>query len=102
MNTNVDAKVVINATGAFADGVRRFDDPKASATMLPSQGVHVVLDRSFQPSDSAIMVPRTNDGRVLFVIPWHDRVLVGTTDVHRMPQGQGLECKRNTTSQVGA
>lgn len=79
----VRAKVVINATGAFADGVRRFDDPKASATMLPSQGVHVVLDRSFQPSDSAIMVPRTNDGRVLFVIPWHDRVLVGTTDTPR-------------------
>jgi glycerol-3-phosphate dehydrogenase len=45
-----------------------------------SQGVHVVLDRSFQPSRSAIMVPRTDDGRVLFVIPWHERVLVGTTD----------------------
>jgi glycerol-3-phosphate dehydrogenase len=46
----------------------------------PSQGVHVVLDRSFQPSASAIMVPRTDDGRILFVIPWQDRVLVGTTD----------------------
>jgi len=76
----VDAKVVINATGVFADGLRRLDEPGASATTLASQGVHVVLDRSFQPSDSAIMVPRTDDGRVLFVIPWHDRVLVGTTD----------------------
>ena len=46
----------------------------------PSQGVHIVLDRSFQPSDTAIMVPQTDDGRVLFVIPWYDRVLVGTTD----------------------
>lgn len=76
----INAKVVINATGAFADGIRHLDEPGASATTLPSQGVHLVLDRSFQPSDSAIMVPRTDDGRVLFVIPWHDRVLVGTTD----------------------
>jgi glycerol-3-phosphate dehydrogenase len=76
----IDAKVVINATGVFADRVRHLDEPGASATTLPSQGVHLVLGRSFQPSDSAIMVPRTDDGRVLFVIPWHDRVLVGTTD----------------------
>jgi glycerol-3-phosphate dehydrogenase len=74
------ARVVINATGSFSDAVRRLDDPGAASTLAHSQGVHVVLDRSFQPSRSAIMVPRTDDGRVLFVIPWHDRVLVGTTD----------------------
>ncbi len=74
------AAVVINATGVFADEVRRLDEPAAEPLLAPSQGVHIVLDRSFLPSDSAIMVPQTDDGRVLFVIPWHGRVLVGTTD----------------------
>jgi glycerol-3-phosphate dehydrogenase len=74
------ARVVINATGVFADAVRRLDDRYADTLVSPSQGVHLVLDRSFQPSDTAIMVPQTDDGRVLFVIPWHERVLIGTTD----------------------
>ena len=74
------ARVVINATGIFADDVRRLDEPEAAPMTSPSQGVHLVLDRSFQPGPNAIMVPQTDDGRVLFVIPWHDRVLVGTTD----------------------
>ena len=73
-------RAVVNATGIFADEIRRMDDPDAPSIMRPSQGVHVVLDRSFLPGDAAIMVPRTDDGRVLFAIPWHDRVLVGTTD----------------------
>jgi glycerol-3-phosphate dehydrogenase len=76
----VRARVVINATGVFADSIRRLDEPSGAEVILPSQGIHVVLDRSFMPSDSAIMVPKTDDGRVLFCIPWHDRVLVGTTD----------------------
>lgn len=75
------AKVVINATGVFADAVRAMDDPAARPMIAPSQGTHIVLDRSFLPGDSAIMVPRTDDGRVLFAIPWHDCVVVGTTDV---------------------
>jgi glycerol-3-phosphate dehydrogenase len=74
------ARVVINATGVFADAVRRFDERDAEPMISPSQGVHLVLDRSFQPSDTAIMVPQTDDGRVLFVIPWQERVLIGTTD----------------------
>ncbi len=74
------AKVVINATGVFADAVRRLDERRAEAMVSPSQGVHLVLDRRFQPSDAAIMVPQTDDGRVLFVIPWHGRCLIGTTD----------------------
>ncbi len=74
------ARVVINATGVFADAVRRMDDPGARPVIQPSQGVHIVLDRSFLPGDSAIMVPHTDDGRVLFAIPWHERVLIGTTD----------------------
>lgn len=74
------ARAVINATGVFTDEIRRMDAANAARLVRPSQGVHVVLDRSFQPSDTAIMVPQTDDGRVLFVIPWYDRVLVGTTD----------------------
>jgi len=76
----LSARAVINATGAFADGIRRLDDPQARIMISPSQGVHIVLDRSFLPGDSAIMVPHTDDGRVLFAIPWHGRVIVGTTD----------------------
>lgn len=74
------AKIVINATGAFADSIRHLDEPGARAMITPSQGVHIVLDKSFLPGDSAIMVPHTDDGRVLFAIPWHERVVVGTTD----------------------
>ncbi len=56
------------------------DDPASPRMIRPSQGVHIVLDTSFLPGDSAIMVPHTDDGRVLFAVPWHDRVIVGTTD----------------------
>ncbi|MEI8020946.1 MAG: glycerol-3-phosphate dehydrogenase/oxidase [Schlesneria sp.] len=78
---DIDAKVVINATGAFCDGVRRMADPAAAKLIAPSQGIHLVFDRSFLPSDTAIMVPHTPDGRVMFAIPWHNHTLVGTTDV---------------------
>ena len=76
----IHAKAVINATGAFTDGVRTMDEPDAEPMIVPSQGVHIVLDKSFMPGDTAIMVPHTTDGRVLFAIPWHNKVLVGTTD----------------------
>jgi glycerol-3-phosphate dehydrogenase len=83
----VAAGAVVNATGVFADAVRRLDDPSASPMIRPSQGAHLVLPRSFLPGDSAVLVPRTEDGRVLFAIPWHDRVIVGTTDtpMDRLP-----------------
>jgi len=74
------SRAVINATGVFSDRIRRMDDPGTLPFMRPSQGVHIVLDRSFLPGETAIMVPHTDDGRVLFAIPWHHRVLVGTTD----------------------
>jgi glycerol-3-phosphate dehydrogenase len=76
----VRAQVVVNATGAWVDGVRRMAEPEAAPMIAPSQGVHIVLDRRFLPGDAAIMVPRTSDGRVMFAIPWHDHVVVGTTD----------------------
>lgn len=76
----IRARVVINATGVFGDSIRRLDQRTAAPLARPSQGVHLVLARSFLPGDSAIMVPQTEDGRVLFAVPWHDRVLLGTTD----------------------
>ncbi len=76
----VGAKVVVNATGVFTDETRRLANAEAQTMVSPSQGIHLVFDRSFLASDNAIMVPHTSDGRVLFAIPWHDRTLVGTTD----------------------
>jgi glycerol-3-phosphate dehydrogenase len=76
----IRARVVINATGVFCDAIRRLDRRAAAPLARLSQGVHLVVDRSFLPGDSAIMVPQTEDGRVLFAVPWHDRALIGTTD----------------------
>jgi glycerol-3-phosphate dehydrogenase len=76
----IEGKVVINATGPFTDSIRTLDDSQSSPMITPSQGVHIVLDKSFLPGDSAIMVPHTDDGRVLFAIPWHNKIIVGTTD----------------------
>jgi len=74
------APVVVNATGPFTDGLRRLADPSVQPMIAPSQGIHLVFDRSFLPGDTAIMVPHTSDGRVMFAIPWHGHTLVGTTD----------------------
>jgi glycerol-3-phosphate dehydrogenase len=74
------AKVVVNATGPFSDAVRRMADPGVKQMIAPSQGIHLVFDRSFLLGESAIMVPHTSDGRVMFAIPWHGHTLVGTTD----------------------
>ena len=76
----IAARAVINATGPFVDGVRRLDEPAAEPLIAPSQGVHLVLERGFLPGDTAIMVPRTRDKRVMFAIPWRGRTLLGTTD----------------------
>lgn len=77
----IRAKAVINATGVFSDGVRRMDEPEARSIIAASQGAHLVLPKEFLPGDSAIMVPQTPDGRVMFAVPWHDHVIVGTTDI---------------------
>jgi glycerol-3-phosphate dehydrogenase len=74
------ARCVINATGPFCDALRHLDDPASAPIIAPSQGVHLVLPREFLPGDTAIMVPRTRDGRVMFAIPWHGHTLAGTTD----------------------
>ncbi|MFO8113189.1 MAG: glycerol-3-phosphate dehydrogenase/oxidase [Desulfosalsimonadaceae bacterium] len=71
---------IINATGVFTDSILEMDKPGSGNLIIPSQGVHLVLDADFLPGKSAIMVPHTSDGRVLFATPWHDKVIVGTTD----------------------
>ncbi|MCU0366782.1 MAG: glycerol-3-phosphate dehydrogenase/oxidase [Bacteroidales bacterium] len=74
-------KCIINATGVFVDDILRMDNPESKPIVRPSQGVHLVVDRSFLGGDDAIMIPRTSDGRVMFAVPWHNRVILGTTDI---------------------
>ncbi len=76
----IQSRVVVNATGVFVDDILKMDNPEARDIIRPSQGVHIVLDREFLPGTSAIMVPKTDDGRVLFVVPWNNKAIVGTTD----------------------
>ena len=90
----VQAKVVINATGVFSDAIQHMDDPSRPASISPSQGIHLVLDKSFLPGEAAIMIPHTDDGRVLFAVPWHNKIIVGTTDTpvdHISPEPVALK-----------
>ena len=75
----IDSRCVINATGVWVDALRQEDDD-SKPMVSPSQGVHLVVDREFLPSDAALMVPKTSDGRVLFAVPWLGKVILGTTD----------------------
>lgn len=79
-NYQVSAKVIINATGVFADEVLQMADAAAAATITPSQGIHLVVDKKHFAGQTGLMIPKTDDGRVLFAIPWHDKLLLGTTD----------------------
>lgn len=76
----LDAKAVVNATGVFVNNVLQMDAPNQQPLVRPSQGVHVVVNRSFLNGENALMLPKTPDGRVLFAVPWHGHVLLGTTD----------------------
>jgi glycerol-3-phosphate dehydrogenase len=76
----IQSKAVVNATGVFVDDILKMDNPSGKKSTCVSQGVHLVLDRKFYPSDDALMIPATSDGRVLFAVPWHNKVVVGTTD----------------------
>jgi glycerol-3-phosphate dehydrogenase len=76
----VSAKTIINATGTYADAVRHMDDAKAENIMIPSQGSHLILNEKFSPPDTGMIIPKTKDGRVLFVLPWSGKTIVGTTD----------------------
>ena len=74
------SRTVINATGVFADRVQAMDEADHQPTLRPSQGIHLVVSNTFLPGNTAIMIPRTSDGRVLFAVPWHGSVVLGTTD----------------------
>jgi len=76
----VQAKIVINATGIFADSILKMDNSDATSIVTLSQGIHVVVDKEFLPSATAIMIPHTDDNRVLFAVPWHNKTIIGTTD----------------------
>ena len=100
----VKAKCVVNATGVFANPILGMDEPHDKPPILPSQGIHLVLDRDFLPGDDALMVPKTSDGRVLFAVPWHGKVVVGTTDTlvkdpsyEPLPLEQEIEFILNTS-----
>jgi glycerol-3-phosphate dehydrogenase len=76
----IRARAVVNATGVFTDSILQMDEPGSERVIAPSQGVHIVLDAEFLPGEAAIMVPHTDDGRVLFAVPWHGKIIIGTTD----------------------
>ena len=79
----IRTKMVFNAAGAWVDPIRRMVDPEASTLVRVSRGSHILLDKSFMPGDTGMLIPKTRDGRVLFAIPWHGMLLVGTTDVEQ-------------------
>ena len=94
----INSKVVINATGVFTDAIMKMDDAKHQNIISPSQGIHLVVDKEFLPGDTAIMIPKTDDGRVLFAVTWHDKIVLGTTDTavenisaEPVPQQQEIE-----------
>lgn len=76
----IKGKAVINATGVFTNAIMKLNDTDYKKYIVPSQGIHLVFDKSFLPGDHALMIPKTSDGRVLFAVPWHDKIVVGTTD----------------------
>lgn len=79
----ISARIVINATGVFVDDLLKMEDPELRDVVMPSQGIHLVMDQNFLKGGEALMIPKTSDGRVLFAVPWHNRVVVGTTDVEK-------------------
>jgi len=82
----IKAKVVINATGVFSDAILKMDEPGHESIIAPSQGIHLVFDKSFLPGSAAVLVPHTDDGRVLFAVPWHNKIIAGTTDTPVSPK----------------
>jgi glycerol-3-phosphate dehydrogenase len=102
----IKGKVFVNATGIFTDSIEKMYHPGHKKTVVPSQGIHLILDRSFLKSDKAILIPKTSDGRVLFIIPWHGKVIAGTTDtpikkpkIEPLPLSQEVNFILNTVNQ---
>lgn len=81
----IRARAVVNATGPGCDALRRLENPQAAPLMAPSRGTHLAFDRRWAPRDNGLLIPKTSDGRVLFVLPWQGRAIAGTTDVAAEP-----------------
>ncbi|MEP6513633.1 MAG: glycerol-3-phosphate dehydrogenase/oxidase, partial [Parafilimonas sp.] len=90
----IKSKTIINATGVFVDHILKMDDNEAHEIVIPSQGIHLVIDKKNFPGNHALMIPKTDDKRVLFAVPWHNKVVLGTTDTpveHTLPEPQPLD-----------
>lgn len=77
----IKTKVVINATGVFADDIMQKDSEKHIPIVSPSQGIHLVVDKKHYNANDAMLIPKTTDGRILFAVPWLNKVVIGTTDI---------------------
>lgn len=77
---SIKAKVVVNASGVFSDSIMEMDKHDHQISIKPSQGIHLVVDSKFMPGEYGLMIPKTSDGRVLFAVPWHNKIVLGTTD----------------------
>ena len=95
----IKARMVVNAPGVFADKILKMDNPDARKSIQPSQGIHLVFDQSFLGGKDALMIPKTSDGRVLFAVPWHGKLVVGTTDTLKdKPQLEPEALEKEITS----
>ena len=79
-NIIINSSIIVNDRGAFSDNIRLLDDKKAKKMLNLSSGTHIVLNKKYLPSNEGLMIPKTEDGRVLFILPWMGKCLVGTTD----------------------
>jgi glycerol-3-phosphate dehydrogenase len=77
---NIYGKIVVNATGPWSDGLRKLDDPSSEPKLRPAKGAHILLPRDLIGNREAVVLESRRDGRNLFVLPWGDLSLVGTTD----------------------
>lgn len=75
-----EADCIVNAAGVYADNVNKLIDNQAKEMLDLSSGTHIILDKKYLPNEEGLMIPKTEDGRVLFILPWKDKCLVGTTD----------------------
>lgn len=76
----IKARGIVNAAGPFLDQLRQMDDPSAAPVLKAAAGIHIVLPSRFVPPDTGMLIPKTEDGRVLFILPWQGHALIGTTD----------------------
>lgn len=92
---NIKAKVVANTTGVWIDSLRKLDDPKVENVLAPSQGIHLVFDKAKLPCRTAMIIPKTADGRVVFVIPWEGKVNFSEPQTHRFKKLRKNLCLYN-------